>query len=236
MTEAPRVLLVGFGSGARALAGRLLLLHLRGLLADNVEQAQKIAAERSPTAALIHSDCVFEAEPLRSLATAGEQPITLIASGPRPGEPGLAVLREADVKIVLFEPFGDGELRFVLNRALHGDHNLRREVRVPATFHGTVRSATGERRVNVYNLSAGGAYLETLRPTAEGGSITLHLPLPLPSGGVDVPARVVSTNVPGNLSRANLPMGMGVQFVDPPSDARRVLSGYVEQRKAEFEL
>ena len=234
MTQAPGVLLVGFGSGARALAGRLLLLELRGLLAENLEQAETIAAERSPAAALIHSDCVFEPGPLRSLAEAGEQPITLIASGPRPGEPGLGVLRKADVKIVLFEPFGDGELRFVLNRAIHGDHSSRREMRVPATFDGTVRSSTGEKRVNVYNLSVGGAYLETLRPTAEGGSVTLHLPLP--TGAVDLPARVVSTNVPGNLSRANLPMGMGVQFVDASPDARSALNGYVEERKAEFEI
>ena len=234
MTEAPRVLLVGFGSGARSLAGRLLLLKLRGLLAENLEQAQAIAAERSPAAALIHSDCVFEPGPLRSLAKAGEQPITLIGSGPRPGEPGLAVLRRADVRLVLFEPFGDGELRFVLNRAIHGDHSSRREMRVPATMDGTVRSSTGEKRVNIYNLSVGGAYLETLRPTAAGGNITLHPPLP--SGAVELPARVVSTNVPGNLSRANLPMGMGIQFVDPPPDAHSALTGYVEERKAEFEI
>lgn len=234
MTQAPGVLLVGFGSGARGLAGRLLLLRLRGLLAENLEQAETIAAERSPAAALIHSDCVFEPGPLRSLAEAGEQPIVLIASGPRPGEPGLAVLRRADVKLVLFEPFGDGELRFVLNRAIHGDHSSRREMRVPATMDGTVLSSTGEKRVNIYNLSAGGAYLETLRPTAEGGSVTLHLPLP--SGAVELPARVVSTNVPGNLSRANLPMGMGIQFVDPAPDAHSALTGYVEERRAEFEL
>jgi len=234
MTQAPGVLLVGFGSGARALAGRLLLLQLRGLLAENLEQAETIAVERSPAAALIHSNCVFEPGPLRSLAEAGEQPITLIASGPRPGEPGLAVLRKAGVKLALFEPFGDGELRFVLNRALHGEHDVRRDVRVPATIDGTVKSSTGEKRVNVYNLSVGGAYLETLRPTAEGGSITLHLPLP--SGAIDLPARVVSTNVPGNLSQANLPMGMGIQFVGPPPDEHSALTGYVEERKAEFEL
>jgi hypothetical protein len=107
-------------------------------------------------------------------------------------------------------------------------------MRVPATMGGTVRSSTGEKRVNVYNLSVGGAYLETLRPTAEGGNITLHLPLP--SGAVELPARVVSTNVPGNLSRANLPMGMGIQFVDSPPDAHSALTGYVEERKAEFEI
>jgi hypothetical protein len=31
-------------------------------------------------------------------------------------------------------------------------------------------------------------------------------------------------------------MGMGIQFVDPPPDARSALTGYVEERKAEFEI
>jgi hypothetical protein len=234
MTQAPGVLLVGFGTAGQALAGRLLLLRLRGLLADDLAQAVAIASERGPAAALIHSDSVFEVGPLRSLAEAGERPPRLIASGPRPGEPGLAVLRKAGVQLALFDPFGDGELRFVLNRALHGDANVRRDVRVPATIDGTVTSSTGEKRVNVYNLSAGGAYLETMRPTAEGGSISVRLPFP--EGAVEIPARVVSTNVPGNLNRPNLPMGMGVQFLDAAPAARKALNGYVEGRQADFEI
>jgi hypothetical protein len=47
---------------------------------------------------------------------------------------------------------------------------------------------------------------------------------------------VVSTNVPGNLNRPNLPMGMGVQFLDAAPGARSALNGYVEERQADFEI
>ena len=56
-----------------------------------------------------------------------------------------------------------------------------------------------------------GAYLATARPSPRNS--TLELKVPLPSGAVKLGARVAMTNVPGNLMRENLPVGMGIRFV-----------------------
>lgn len=236
MATPTQILLVGFGSDARTLAGRLLLLELRGLLADNLEAAAEIAATRGPRAALVHSDAVRKAADLKALtaAAAAEDGMPLIASGPRPPDAAMKELRTGGVSHALFEPFSDGELRFVLNRALFGEDSTRKEARVPTDLDATVFSATGEKRVAVYNLSVGGAYLETLRPTGEGGSLRVRLPLP--AQVVELSAKVVGTNVPGNLTRPNLPMGMGIQFQDPDSESARAVARYVKERATEYRV
>ncbi len=236
MATPTQILLVGFGSEARALAGRLLLLEMRGLLAEDLESAGETAQARGPGVALIHSDAIRDASAVRELAAAarGDGGMVLIASGPRPSDEALRVMRRGGISLALFEPFSDGELRFVLNRALYGEDTTRRETRVPTDLDATVHSATGEKRVTVYNLSAGGAYLETLRPTGEGGNLRVRLPLP--GGEVELPARVVGTNVPGNLTRPNLPMGMGVQFQDADADATQAVATYVRERETEYRI
>ena len=75
------------------------------------------------------------------------------------------------------------------------------------------------KEATVYSLSAGGAFLATPRPSLRGASVALELPLPLRD--VAVGGRVVYTNVPGNLQRANLPLGMGVVFTALAPEAER---------------
>jgi hypothetical protein len=47
---------------------------------------------------------------------------------------------------------------------------------------------------------------------------------------------VVVTNVPGNLQKTNLPMGMGVEFIDVPDETRRALAEYVEALADEIRI
>jgi hypothetical protein len=62
----------------------------------------------------------------------------------------------------------------------------------------------------VYTLSVGGVYLETGRPAMRGAVLEIEIPLgPAP---VRLRGTVVYTNVPGNLHRSNLPVGMGVRL------------------------
>jgi len=112
--------------------------------------------------------------------------------------------------------------------------STRGELRVPTTMIARVFSAAGEKPALVYNLSEGGAYLETHRPTMSGGHVRVELPLP--AGKRTLEAVVVSTNVPGNLQRPNLPLGMGVRFDQAEEQARREIARYVEERAAQFRL
>jgi hypothetical protein len=60
----------------------------------------------------------------------------------------------------------------------------------------------------VCNLSTLGAYLATPRPAMRGG--TLRIEVPLDEGEVEAQGLVMWNNVPGNLRRTNVPVGMGV--------------------------
>jgi hypothetical protein len=143
----------------------------------------------------------------------------------------------------LLKPFHERELRFVLNRALFDpDRNffgrdknkVRHELRAPTTLGARIVVSGREKPALVYNLSVGGCYLETLRPTLVGGA--LEVALPLPEGEFRVAGRVVLTNVPGNLERANLPRGMAIEFLRVAPEAREAIQHYVLERARAYEL
>jgi hypothetical protein len=239
MLKRRHVLLLGFGQEQAALTGRLILLTFRPLHAADVDGAVSVlgAASEPVRAALLPVGFAgnrLVAELARLRRQCG--PISFVATGPKPDEPMLHLLRRAEVRLCLWEKIEDSALRFVLNRALFDDlrGQVRKEQRVPTSMVARVFSASGEKPVLVYNLSNVGAYLETHRPTGVGGHVQVELPLP--SGKITLPACVVSTNVPGNLQRPNLPLGMGVDFLQVPEEARAALSRYVEARARTFEL
>lgn len=74
-------------------------------------------------------------------------------------------------------------------------------------------------------LSAGGIFLRTEAPVAEGRLLTLRLALP-GAGAFTVLARVVRT-VHGGMLR---PAGMGLSFVDIAASARDAIDAFVRGR------
>jgi hypothetical protein len=232
------VLLLGFGPKRHALAGKIFLLGPRAAFAETPAEALPIVRKGAVAAALVSCEPAFkpDAPALRELRSAAPvAPLPLVVCGPRPDAAALDAFRRAGAAFALFEPFSHGELRFVINRACHRlESEERSEVRVPTDLVGSSESGTGRKPVSVYNVSLGGAFLETLRPTAVGGRLTLEIPLP--SRTLRLKARVVSTNVPGNLQRPNLPMGMGVQFLDLRPEDARALAAYVEERSRAYRL
>jgi hypothetical protein len=233
------VLLLGFGDAFDPLAGRLLLLNLRALRADWAADAVGLV-ERSAEpvrAGLLPAEHSFrdlrhDLDRLRSIAPG----IEFVVIGQRPDAAGIDALRKAGVRLCLWEGADESALRFVLNQALFDPTrgNQRTELRVPTGMIARVFAASGEKAALVYNLSLGGAFLETHRPTMSGGHVKVEIPLP--GNKLTLPARVVSTNVPGNLQRPNLPLGMGVEFVDLAPEARASLERYIADRAAQFRL
>ena len=81
------------------------------------------------------------------------------------------------MRLCLWSPFQDRELRFVLNRALFDptsnfygrDRNkVRHELRAPTSLGARIIVSGREKPALIYNLSIGGCYLETVRPTLVG--------------------------------------------------------------------
>jgi hypothetical protein len=237
LSERQTVLLLPLEGELDDLSGRLLLVHFRGRLVVDLAEAERLLRSESPPilAAVISSEprVANLPEVLRTLRSASrEEQLRFLAMGPRPPEAGRQKLRSAGVEWALYGAFSDTELRFVLNQAFHDAEksDLRRDPRIPTPLTAKVRAATGVKVAMVYNLSQGGAYLETLRPSQAG--VRVRVELPLPSGTLEIDSTVMSTNVTGNLRRENLPRGMGVRFDGLSADAEAALAHYIEERTA----
>jgi len=92
----------------------------------------------------------------------------------------------------------------------------------------TVHAAGRRKEAQLYNLSERGAFLETARPSTVGAEIDVELQLP--NGPRSLPANVLHTNVPGNLLRPHVPIGMGIRFKDPSPSISSDLARIVAQR------
>jgi len=137
----------------------------------------------------------------------------LVSVGDEPDKSTRKKLRKAGVKLAMWNPLIGTNLRFQLYRAHNPapDGFGNRECpRVPTALSCSVRVADRSREVAVFRLAESGAFLATERAVMNGAS--LELDLHLPSGAIDALATVVYANVPGNLQRPGLPLGMGIQF------------------------
>jgi hypothetical protein len=168
---------------------------------------------------------------LRRLEPTGE--LNFVAAGQRPSGAGRRLLRDAGVELALWEPVDEHTLRFQANRALASSEIVRgnrTSLRAPATWSVAVWAGTRRKPARVYSLSAGGAFLATGRPSLPGAP--LRIDLPASPGPLRLQARVVMTNVPGNLIRENLPIGMGVCFQRTPPEVEAALTAWVNKRLA----
>jgi len=235
------VLDVGVGS-LEPLAIRIRRLGLRVVRGKTTDAAQDILGDqRFSVGAIVIPPDVPASDLGRALEALQVQdpdrPLPVLVSGEKPDGDACDQLRSAGVDLALFEPVDDHTLRFQLNRALAEGSGVsagRRALRVPADWPVRVRMGRRNKEARLYTLSVGGAYLATPRPSHRGSEVLLTLPLP--SGPVEVSARVVMTNVPGNLVRSNLPLGMGVQFTELAAENEGTIRGWAETRASHLRV
>jgi hypothetical protein len=166
---------------------------------------------------------------LRAASTG--QRLRFMAAGVRPDAQERSLLRRAGVELALWEPFDDHTLQFQVNRALAQGPpppRKRHAVRVPTSWPVRVTTGKREKHAKIYCVSAEGAYLATPRPSLPKALV--HFSLPLPAGEVRLSGEVVMTNVPGNLVRDNLPVGMGVRFTGFSREIEQSLLAFTEER------
>ena len=143
-----------------------------------------------------------------------------------------ARLRSAGVSFVCPEPCTDRELRFALNRALHGEAGQSRlRARAATDLVARVRMGAREKVGLVYSISEDGCFVETERPCLPQSFVAIHVPLP--AGSVELPAQVLYANVPGDFDRANLPRGMALRFLGGCANERSAIARYVSARLTE---
>jgi len=246
--EVERVLLYAFAGGLGELAPRLRALGYEPLVEEEPRAAAARVARHDQPVRAVLLPAAF-ALPHRGgeldhlVRAAGTLGIRFVAVGARPGPEAEFQLREKNVRLCLWSPFHDRELRFVVNRALFDPTaafydpekaDVRHDLRVPTELAARVRVGGREKPALVYSLSVGGCFLETQRPTLVGA--TLEIALPLPLGEFSAAGRVILTNVTGNLERSRLPRGMGVEFQRLVPDAREAIQHFVRQRARAYEL
>lgn len=228
------LLLDGESWRSQALADRLYAMGFRVRRAKTPEEALRLGEERDLGfgAALVPPDIPVAdlGAALRSLESRIDGgALTWIAVGRRPDDERLQRLRDAGVRLALWDPFDERTLRFQLNRALAGLREIapRRELRAPLDLPAQVWSGGRKKAATVYTLSAAGAYFETPRPSLKGASVSVEIPL---GPGVTVDGRVVYTNVPGNLRKHALPVGMAVAFLGLEGGAEQTIRRQVAAR------
>lgn len=238
MVSNHEILMVDSGEHSlRALASQARGLEYRVVTVKTPEGAHAVLVDprHDIGAAVITPDMPASSlagavDALRDLASHRRLPV--LAVGQR-GDASVSrkALRDAGVDLALADPMDEHTLRFQLNRALaenYGTEKERRYLRVPADWPVRMRVGSREKEARVYSVSAAGAYLATDRPVVRNAIV--YLTLPLPGGSVTTTARVVMTNVPGNLKRTNLPLGMGVRFTGTPEETSRAIEAFARAR------
>ncbi len=163
--------------------------------------------------------------------------INLISVGDRPANAERKKLRKAGIKLALWNPISEPNLRFQINRALHQGREgfgSRDNPRIPSQFGCTVSIGDRHKDAAIYSLAESGAFLATNRASMKGSRIDLKLRIP--GGPIETSALVVYANVPGNLQRPGLPMGMGVHFDELERDDRKRLRTLIEECIGQLEV
>ncbi len=237
------VLIVDVGAEPlSALAMRLAQLGFHALRAKTAEQAfETLSDDRYDVGVVVLPDDlpVFDLD--RSLAAfrrAGElEAPGLIVTGTCPDADRRNRLRRAGVELALWNPVDDHTLRFQLNAALTGEARIlrtRHSQRVPTNWPVRLRAGGRLKPAKIYSLSSRGAFLATSSPSMPKSVV--FLTIPLPDEDALVSAEVVMTNVPGNLAKKNLPIGMGVRFRAVEPEICQALQAYAEERAGQLRL
>ncbi len=159
-----------------------------------------------------------------------------MAYGKAPDGKQARKLRDAGVLLALSDGWDEGILRFQVNRLVSGDTQTAVRGSRRAPTHALVRVLVGGREKSglLYSVSEGGCFIESPRASMEGARLTLTFELD--DRAFELTGVVVFSNVPGNLQRPNLPLGMGVRFDDVPPPALDSLKQFIQRRMETLEI
>ena len=155
--------------------------------------------------------------------------------GEKPDEESLARIREVGPAAVLWAPFEDMELRYVVKSALSRSREVaeRREPRVPVDLVANVRRDNRRETVVLSSLSPRGAFIEMTDPLPVGSQ--LRLDFDLDGDLVRGFARVVYQQFEGSEQLATT-SGVGVLFYGFDRATQQILLRAVKAREAKYRI
>jgi len=225
--------------GTAALAARLVRLGVEPIRVADLAEATALVRSRaySFSGVLLPASLptALVAKGLASMRAA-DSVLPVMAYGKMPDVAQRKSLRQAGVLLALWDGYDDGVLRFQLNRLVSGEQlsSARTSRRAPA--HAPVRILVGgrEKQGTLYSLSEGGCFIETPRASMDGAR--LRTLFELDAERFELDGTVAFANVPGNLQRPNLPLGMGIRFDDTEAGTRKTIARVIQQRLAALDV
>ena len=165
-----------------------------------------------------------------------EPMLSAMAYGKAPDESQASQLRRAGVMLALWDGYDEALLRFQVNRLVSGDSQSAARESRRAPVHFPVRIVVGGREKvgHIESLSEGGCFIETPRASMDGARLLLLFEIE--GNAFELDGVVVFANVPGNLQRPNLPLGMGVRWKDLSAGDRTAIAEFVRDRMRALEV
>jgi len=221
------------------LAKQLVRLGIEPILVANLDEAVEVIQSREYAVSAILLPSEIPGKEVRKalkIMRRREPVLPCMAYGKAPERAQRKLFRQAGVLLALWDGYDVGMLRFQINRLVSGENqpSVRGARRAP--IHTPVRVQVGGREKDgfLYSLSEGGCFIETPRASMDGAR--LRLIFVLEEQQLEVDGVVAFANVPGNLQRPNLPLGMGVRFEDASTPARELLTRFIRERMNSLEV
>lgn len=227
------------GAGTESLAAGLVRLGIEPIRVAHLDEAIETvkSKEYAIRGVMLPSDLAGPAarKALKSMRRR-EPVLPAIAYGKQPDAAKRKQLLKAGVLLSLWDGYDEGILRFQMNRLVSGDGHtsVRGSRRAPAHVPVRMLISGREKQGTLYSVSEGGCFIETPRASMEGAH--LHMIFSLGEVGYALDGIVAFSNVPGNLQRPNLPLGMGVRFEGVPDRAQWQLADFIRDRIEALEV
>ncbi len=201
------------------------------LIAQNGREALALVRERRPDLVFLDlympemngDECCREIKSDPDLASI---PVIVVTHGQ--GEDEMSRCREAGCDEILLEPVSRQHFLGAARKFLQLDQRI--APRVDARL--LVRFGPDESILSSYsiNLSTGGLFLETDDPLPIDSPLNLEFLLPGPGKKIRCRGRVAWLNSSGRILKRDLPVGMGVQFLNLTLEHMEALRAFIHSR------
>ncbi len=224
-------------SSLEFLADRVGLLGVDVQRAPTIDAAQLIVYDEPESIRLILTSPAIDLGKVRDLreqiSGVNDDAPRWVVIGEAPYEDARREMRELGVDWVLFSPFNDTELRYVVRSATAQREELahRREIRMPVDLVANIWCGDRREMAVVSSLSPRGAFIEVAEPIEVGSSLRIEMDLKgdLYRGF----GRVVYVHAESNAS-LDEPTGVGVTFYGAGREEERLLRKSIGELEFRF--